>query len=562
MKKLVLAACLSFCFTPAAHAANVGMAAAAVENLRGGYTTQPQLQMQNAALPDTAEMPQDFSIINKDELQPFGASLFHGQFAADQRLSMNPDYKIQSGDRISIGLWGAEEINNTAIYEVDTSGNIFVPNVGPISVSGLKYRDLNNVVTRRVRSLYQSSVQVYTQLNTTQPVSVFVTGAVTNPGSYAGSSSDSVLHYLDRANGVDLERGSFRRIDVKRDEEIIRSIDLYEFLLSGDLPKLNLHHQDVIVVHPIGYNVSAEGAIRNPGMFEFNGESLSGAELVRYTQPEPNVTHVLLQREQNGKRDATYYTLAEFGSITLKAGDEVSFAARTLADSITIHIEGEHLGDEVMIVPKEATLSKVLDRIKVDPKFSHHEAVYLKRESVKKRQEEALDASLRRLEDSVMQVNSTTESEANLRFQEVQMLQEFIKRARLIEPEGRVILNEANKDSLRLEHGDVIVIPERNDLILVSGEVLMPRAVLFDPDEDVDYYIETAGGFNSRADEGEILIHRANGALIRDYYVDLEPGDELIVLPEVSLNDLQVAKDVADILYKIAIAAAVPFSLD
>ena len=78
MKKLVLAACLSFCFTPAAHAANVGMAAAAVENLRGGYTTQPQLQMQNAALPDTAEMPQDFSIINKDELQPFGASLFHG----------------------------------------------------------------------------------------------------------------------------------------------------------------------------------------------------------------------------------------------------------------------------------------------------------------------------------------------------------------------------------------------------------------------------------------------------------------------------------------------------
>ena len=144
MKHLLSLLVLFFC-TVSYHAAAQGLALDALKNNspQANAPAFPPIPTASAALPDTASRPEDFSITNQAALQPFGANLFIGQFAADQRLSLNPDYVIQSGDRVSVALWGLEEISSSGLYEVDTSGNIFLPNVGPISIGGVRYKNLN-----------------------------------------------------------------------------------------------------------------------------------------------------------------------------------------------------------------------------------------------------------------------------------------------------------------------------------------------------------------------------------------------------------------------------------
>ena len=112
------------------------------------------------------------------------------------------------GDRIAVRLWGAH--NFDGVLDVDAQGNLFLPEVGPVPVVGLKHAQLPQVVAERVRSVYTNNVEVYTNLLNTQPVALYVTGFVTRPGRYAGGPTDSMLYYLDQAGGIDAERGSFR----------------------------------------------------------------------------------------------------------------------------------------------------------------------------------------------------------------------------------------------------------------------------------------------------------------------------------------------------------------
>jgi hypothetical protein len=96
-----------------------------------------------------------------------------------------------------------------AVEPVDAQGNIFIPNVGPIHVQGVRNADLTKEVEAQIKRTYKANVGVYATLLAAQPVKVYVTGFVRAPGLYPGLSSDSVLYYLDRAGGIDYERGTY-----------------------------------------------------------------------------------------------------------------------------------------------------------------------------------------------------------------------------------------------------------------------------------------------------------------------------------------------------------------
>jgi protein involved in polysaccharide export with SLBB domain len=181
---------------------------------------------------------------------------------------------------------------------------------------------------------------------------------------------------------------------------------------------------------------------------------------------------------------------------------------------------------------------------------------------VARRQKVALDESLRRLESSVLSTGTMSQEETAIQAQQVQMVQSFINRARQVQPEGRMVLStEAGIQNILLEDGDTIFIPKKSQVVLVNGEVLMPRAVVHQSNKSIDFYIRQAGGFTQRADDEQIVVMRVNGAALLDTEetdVVVHPGDEIMVLPKVPSNILQLSKDIADILYKIAITAVVP----
>ncbi|MDV7402024.1 SLBB domain-containing protein, partial [Arthrospira platensis SPKY1] len=97
--------------------------------------------------------------------------------------------------------------------------------------------------------------------------------------------------------------------------------------------------------------------------------------------------------------------------------------------------------------------------------------------------------------------------------------------------------------------------------ILISGEVVVPQAVVFKPGMSAKEYIEGAGGFTQRADKGHILVVRQNGAVLNAKDLALRPGDELLVMPEVPTKNLPLATAISQILFQIAVATKVALDL-
>src|SRR5690606_17024871 len=137
----------------------------------------------------------------------------------------NADYTLAIGDRVALRMWGAFSFQD--VQTVDPQGNIFLPNVGPVTVAGVRNTDLNDVIRSAVREVYRANVDVYASLEASQPVRVFVTGFVRAPGQYPGVSADSILDFLLRAGGVDPARGSYIDIRLLRAGQERASFNLY-----------------------------------------------------------------------------------------------------------------------------------------------------------------------------------------------------------------------------------------------------------------------------------------------------------------------------------------------
>jgi len=195
------------------------------------------------------------------ESDVFGANLFIGTFARQGPTRFNPDYAIAIGDRIEVHFWGA--FTHEGVVTVDPQGNIFLPHVGPIRVLGVRNQELQKMVDRAIRRVFRRNVYVYASLASAQPVRVFVSGFVRRPGLYNGNSMDSLLHYLDQAGGIDPERGSFLNVQVKRGELVRATFNLYDFILEGRLPLIQLSDGDVIFVGPRQHVVKVAGLAEN-----------------------------------------------------------------------------------------------------------------------------------------------------------------------------------------------------------------------------------------------------------------------------------------------------------
>lgn len=544
-RSFVLAAC-------AASMAVLPLAAFAVESAAPAVATPPA----PVAQPHTAQS--QLNATKSTTEMPYGYTLFSGQFSTDKGTGVNNDYKIQPGDDVTVSLWGITEGGETVDTKVDAQGMIFLPNIGPVKVSDVPQGELNQVVARHVAQYYRGGVQVYTSLRGAQGVSVFVAGGVVRPGRYSGGAADSLLHYLDQAFGIDADRGSYRRIDVLRGGTVLAQVDLYQFLMHGSIPAVQLKDNDVIFVHPLHHTTSVSGVVQNPYRFEFTTNNLTGAQLLEMARPLPGTSHAIVSGIRDGKGFANYLGLDALATTVLQHGDTVEFKSGTLTATMTVKIEGEHLGPQVIVAPADAHIKEVLRYVKVDRGLADITSVYLRRRSVADRQRQALQESLRRLEEAVIASAPRTETDAKMQSEEAKMVQAFVERAKTVDPEGRVVISEGGiVRDIALEDGDVIVIPRKTNLVMVNGEVVMPKAVVFKEGESVSYYVDRAGGYTERADEGRIVLARRNGETLANAS-DIRPGDEIIVMPEVSFSQLEMARDVVDILYKVAIAVAVP----
>ena len=520
----------------------------------------PSIGQRNRPTSPALARPQS-EVSGASSASPFGYRLFLGGFQGGRENGVNPDYVVSPGDRITVRAWGATTFSGTLV--VDSQGNVFMPEIGPIALGGVRNAALNSVVARAVRTVFTQNVDVYTNLEGTQPVVVYVTGYVPNPGSYSGGATDSVLYFLGRAGGIDLRRGSFRDVTLMRGGKSLKRIDLYDFLLTGNIAKPQFNDGDTIVVGPRRDTVVVEGDARNAFEFEFSDDKLDGKALIALARPEPNVSHVSLVGVRDGSPISAYLPLSELVRMTLRAGDRVLFEADRRQESMLVRVEGSHLGLSRYSVPVDTRLKALLDHIAVDPKLADTAAISLRRESVARRQATAIEQSLRRLEAVMFSASSQTDEEAKIRAQEAKLISEFVARARQVKPQGvLVVARRGSIEDVLLQPGDVVSIPERAGTVLVSGEVLVPQALVHDKGASLASYIQRVGGYTDRADVDRFLVIRRNAEVVQGgAEVEIHEGDEIAVLPKVPVKSLQLAKSVVQILYQLALSTAIGLNI-
>ncbi|MEL7615468.1 polysaccharide biosynthesis/export family protein [Vreelandella titanicae] len=495
-----------------------------------------------------------------DSLPPFGANLFTGGFRGAMGDGLNPDYRIKPGDQVTVRAWGAFELDR--VLPVDAQGNIFIPGSGPLKVEGQSSQQVDASVRQAITSVYPDNVQVYTNLQGVQPVAVYVTGYVENPGRYAGTPNDSLLYFLDQSGGIDQDLGSYRQIRVMRDGRNVATVDLYDFLINGNIPRPQFQDGDTIVVEERGPAIAVGGDVHREYRYEMTGTSLSGAELVNLARLRSGVSHVLLRGDREEGPIAQYFPIDMFAGQTIRSGDEVLFSSDKRSETIVVEVEGSYYGPSRYALPRDARLSELLDAIAVPENMTAVESISIKRESVKEQQAQSLEESLRRLETTYLGAPSSTNEEAQIRVQEAELIQDFISRASELEPSGRlVVAYDGRISDIRLQDGDVVTIPEVSDSMLISGEVLVPQAAVYRPGMSVIDYVEGAGGFTDRADDDHILVVRQNGAVENARNVNLRPGDEILVMPAAPTHNLQLASTLTQILYQIAVATRVAVDL-
>ncbi|MGE0554279.1 MAG: SLBB domain-containing protein [Gemmatimonadales bacterium] len=213
----------------------------------------------------------------------FGLDVFRrvtSQFDAVVAGPVDASYRLGPGDALVLILTGDVELAHT--LEVTREGFVVIPQVGQLFVSGLTLAGLESLLYTRLGRVYsgvsrspsaRTKFQItVSRLRTNQ---IFVVGDVLKPGSYQMSSAGTALTALYLAGGP-TDRGSLRRIEIRRGREVIDTLDVYDYLLRGDnAHDVRLETGDVVFVPVRGPHVAVSGAITRPAIYELgSGETL------------------------------------------------------------------------------------------------------------------------------------------------------------------------------------------------------------------------------------------------------------------------------------------------
>ncbi|STX29339.1 Polysialic acid transport protein kpsD precursor [Legionella beliardensis] len=499
-------------------------------------------------------------------LPVFGRNLFGRQCEQlHQARFFNPEYRITVGDEVNVQMWGAYQLSQR--ITVDSQGNIFIPDVGPVKVEGVENQQLNEVIQQHVKKSFKKGVNLYADLVTAQPVQVYVAGFVNSPGLYDGLSSDSVIYFLCAAGGINLNEGSFRDIAVIRNGKPLRQVDLYDFLFKGFVTPFQLHQGDTILVKAQKYIISVAGDVKSSYQYELLDQELPLSALMSLANVEPTATYVRIQRNQGRQPTFIYEPIHSSKPLKIKAGDRITFVADKEVQQTLITVKGQVKGPHQYVVKQGTTLRQFLKTLPLAPD-ANLANVQLFRESVARQQKEALNANLARLQRQTMTGETLTGDDAKLQAARSELITKFVQEAKQVETKGQVVLGEPSQwGHILLQNNDVINIPPHSSVVTVSGDVVNSISLTINPQYRLIDYIQAAGGFQKTANQGEFLLVRQNGQvqLVKHSWhsghVGLQGGDQLIVLPKQTENGIKVTGMMSSILYQLALAAKVVVAL-
>lgn len=514
-----------------------------------------------------------------EALPRFGADLLlpsNRDYAVPATATVPPDYVLNVGDVVAISMAGS--IEGSVEKQIDTDGRIFLPRVGPVRLAGVRYGDLKTVISATIGTQYRGYT-VNVAIRHLRGIRVYVTGFANHPGAYSVNSLSTMINAVLAAGGPS-SGGSFRSIRLVRNNEVIRTLDLYDFILRGrKADDAILQNQDVIEILPVGGEVAISGSVNAPAIFEVKpGETLE--DLLRFAGGPNSLadgTRVMLYRmadfDSSGVREIDRAAAAR---LPASAGDIVQILSegsliRPMArQSVLVRIEGEVERPGNYYLPANAPLSSAIERAGGLTAQAFVFGTRFERVSVRRQQRVSFDEAVRQLEVSLAAapLTSSFNSNAGERNAQIAAAQAVLEKLRQTEPDGRMVLDLAPGTTTLpghfvLENNDRIVVPPRPTTVGVFGAVYRPASFLVEPGraKTVREYLELAGGALRSGDRGDIFVVRANGAVLskRDGALSAKalPGDVIFVPVKAQSNSIWTKiRELTTILFQLGLSTA------
>ena len=252
----------------------------------------------------------------------YGNNLFQNSAVLElSTLSTPPlDYPIGVGDHIVVALWGGADFETD--YIVARDGSIFPRGLGPITVQGLTFDNARSIITDRFRRVIPPSTNISVTMGQPRSIVVNVSGEVNRPGPVVVSAFTNALNVIALAGGLN-EYGNLRNIQIKRNNRVIDSIDIYRYLTHGDFGKhLYMENGDFVIVPIYDKKVLASGQFKRPMYYQLRANE-GFRDLLRYTgglTPDAYASGGVIVRNVNEKQTMRN---VNFNAIGLKAGNKI-----------------------------------------------------------------------------------------------------------------------------------------------------------------------------------------------------------------------------------------------
>lgn len=209
----------------------------------------------------------------------FGRDIFNNKeltFEPNMNIATPQNYRLGPGDAVYVDIFGASQKSIQATVTPD--GTIVLEGFGPVDVSGLTVAQANARLKATLGARYSSS-NVRLTVGQTKTIMVNVMGEVEAPGTYTLSAFASVFHALYMAGGTN-DIGTLRNIKVYRNNKLVTTVDIYDYILNGKLTgNVRLADNDVIVVGPYDCLVNVTGKVKRPMFYEMKKNESVGTVL-------------------------------------------------------------------------------------------------------------------------------------------------------------------------------------------------------------------------------------------------------------------------------------------
>ena len=254
--------------------------------------------------------------------QVFGRNIFNTRnltFEPSVNIATPLNYRLGPGDEVIIDIWGASQ--NTIRQQISPDGTINIQKIGPVNLNGLTIAEANDYLKKTLNKIYNGlnntndpTSDIRLTLGSIRTIQINVMGEVVQPGTYSLSSFSTVFHALYRAGGVS-DIGSLRNVQLVRNGKNIATIDVYQFIMKGNIQDdIRLQEGDVVIVPAYDVLVKIDGKVKRPMRFEMKkDENLStlisyagGFEADAYTRSLRIVRQNGQEYEVNTVKDLDY----------------------------------------------------------------------------------------------------------------------------------------------------------------------------------------------------------------------------------------------------------------